>query len=113
MYKVIKLLMLVSQAIFLQFMHGIGLAAFLIALAAGYFRIKSWWVPIMAVAMGVAVEKYGNLQDVTGLLEKAEKANERGGFMILVYAVICIVGYVAGAYGRHYLLKFKNKVAAR
>ena len=113
MLKVIRLLALVSQSIFLQFLHGVGLGAFLIAFAAGYFRVKSWWVPIMAVVMGVLVDKFTDVQDVTGLLEKAEKANERGGFIILVYAVICIVGYVAGAYGRHYFLRFKGKAAAR
>ncbi|HXY58042.1 MAG TPA: hypothetical protein VEH76_05625 [Methylocystis sp.] len=113
MVKVIRLLALVSQSIFLQFMHGVGLAAFLIAFAAGYFRVKSWSVPIMAVAMGVLVDKYADVQDVTGLLEKADKANERGGFIILVYVVICGAGYVAGAYGRHHYLKFKGKAAAR
>jgi len=112
MVKVFRLLALISQSIFLQFAHGVGLAAFLIAFAAGYFRVKSWWVPIIAVIMGVAVDKFVDLQDVTGLLEKADKANERGGFIILVYVVICGVGYVAGAYGRHHLLRFRGKTRA-
>jgi hypothetical protein len=96
----IKFLGLVSEAIFLQFVHVIGLAAFLAAAALGWYRKPSWLVPILAVALGVAADKLFNMSDLAGLLEKAHKAEERGGFMIVVYFVICAVGYVAGAYGR-------------
>jgi len=100
MVKLIKFLALVSQAIFLQFLHVVGLVAFLAAGALGWYRKPSWLVPILAVALGVAVDKFFPGSDLAGLLEKAHKAEERGGFMILVYFVICAVGYVAGAYGR-------------
>jgi len=96
----IKFLALVSEAIFLQFVHVIGLVAFLAAAALGWYRKPSWLVPILAVALGVAADKLLDMSDVAGMLEKAHKAEERGGFMILVYFVICAVGYVAGAYGR-------------
>ncbi len=109
MLKLIRLGGLVSQSIFLQFVHFVGLGAFLIAAALGYFRVPSWTVPILAVAFGVGVDKYADVSDVTGLLEKAEKANERGGFLILVYVVITVLGYVAGAYGRHNLEKAKGR----
>ncbi|HMK88410.1 MAG TPA: hypothetical protein VK446_02080 [Methylocystis sp.] len=112
MVKVFKLLTLVLQSVFLQFIHLIGLGAFLIAFASGYFRLKSWLVPIMAVVMGVAVDRFADVQDVTGLLERAEKANERGGFIILVYAVICVVGYVAGVYARIHHERYKAKLAS-
>ena len=112
MVKFFKFLALVSQSIFLQFAHLLGLGAFLIAIAAGYYRVKSWWVPIMGVVMGVAVDRLADVQDVTGLLERAEKANERGGFLVVVYVVICIVGYIAGAYGRHHHERFKAKGAS-
>jgi hypothetical protein len=99
----IKFLALVSEAIFLQFIHVVGLLAFLAAAALGWYRKPSWLVPILAVALGVATDKLLTMGDVSSLLEKAQKAEERGGFMIVVYFVICAVGYVAGAYGRvHY-----------
>jgi hypothetical protein len=96
----IKFLALVSEAIFLQFVHVVGLLAFLAAAALGWYRKPSWLVPILAVALGVAADKLLPGSDVANILEKAHKAEERGGFMIVVYFVICAVGYVAGAYGR-------------
>ena len=105
MLKVIRLAGLVSQSIFLQFMHLIGLGAFLVSAAFGYYRLPSWSVPILAVAFGVSVDKFADVADVTGLLERAQKANERGGFLILVYFVITAFGYVVGAYGRHVMQK--------
>jgi hypothetical protein len=112
MVKVFRLLALLSQSIFLQFIHLIGLGAFLIAFAAGYFRMKSWLVAPMAVAFGVAVDRFADVTDITGLLERAEKANERGGFIVLVYVVICVVGYITGAYSRHHHEKFKARTPA-
>jgi len=100
MLKLIKFLALVSEAIFLQFVHVVGFLAFIAAGALGWYRKPSWLVPILAVALGVAADKFFPESDVASLLEKAHKAQERGGFMIVVYFVICAVGYVAGAYGR-------------
>lgn len=111
MMKLIRLGGLVSQSIFLQFVHLAGLVAFLIAAALGYFRVPSWTVPIVAVAFGVGADKLIDVTDVTGLLEKASKANERGGFLILVYAVITVIGYVVGAYSRYHHEKFKAQAA--
>ena len=96
----IKFLALVSEAIFLQFIHVVGLLAFLAAAALGWYRKPSWLVPILAVACGVAADKLFAGGDVAAMLEKAHKAEERGGFMIVVYFVICAVGYIAAAYGR-------------
>ena len=100
MLKLIKFLALVSEAIFLQFVHVVGFLAFIAAGALGWYRKPSWLVPILAVALGVAADKFFPESDVASMLEKAHKAEERGGFMIVVYFVICAVGYVAGAYGR-------------
>lgn len=96
----IHFLGLVSNVIFLEFIHVVGLLAFVAAAALGWYRKPSWLVPILAVAFGVAADKLFAFGDVASLLEKAHKAEERGGFMIVVYFVICAVGYVAGAYGR-------------
>jgi hypothetical protein len=103
MLKLIRFIGLVSQSIFLQFVHLFGFVAFAGAAALGYFRLPSWLVPIAAIIFGVLADKFINEADVAGLLEKAHSANQRGGFLIVVYFVICAVGYVTGAYGRHYL----------
>jgi hypothetical protein len=113
MAKLIRFLGLVSQAVFLQFIHLLGLVAFGAAAAAGYYRRPSWWVPVMAVVFGVIADKFVDLADVTGLLEKASAASQRGGFMILVYFSICAVGYIVGAYGRHYYGRFKPLGSAK
>jgi hypothetical protein len=102
MVKLIRFVGLVSQGVFLQFVHVVGLVAFVVAVAAGFFRMPSWSVPIMAVVFGVVADKFVDLVDLTGVLEKAKAAHERGGFMIVVYFVITGLGYVVGAYGRHY-----------
>jgi hypothetical protein len=105
----IKFLALVSEAIFLQFIHVVGLVGFIAAAALGWYRKPSWLVPLLAVALGVLSDKFFS-GGVTEILEKAHKAEERGGFLILVYFVICAVGYVAGAYGRVHF--FDNAQAA-
>ncbi len=112
MLKLIRFIGLISQSIFIQFTHLFGLVAFAVAAALGYFRLPSWIVPIAAVIMGVLSDKFVEQSDVTTLLEKAHNANQRGGFLIVVYFVIMAVGYVAGAYGRHYYLRAKGGAPA-
>jgi hypothetical protein len=109
MLKLIRFIGLVSQSIFIQFVHLFGLVAFIAAGALGYFRLPSWTVPIVAVAFGVIAEKFIDESSVTAILEKASLANQRGGFLVVVYFVICAVGYVAGAYARH---NMRNKGGA-
>ncbi|MGA8171705.1 MAG: hypothetical protein WB816_12865 [Methylocystis sp.] len=112
MMKLIRFGGLVSQAIFLQFVHLVGLGAFLISAAAGYFRAPSWSVIILGIVFGVGADKLVDVTDVTGMLDKAQKASERGGFMIIVYFVIALVGYVVGAYARYHHEKLKAKSVA-
>ncbi|MGJ0505872.1 MAG: hypothetical protein ACR652_01800 [Methylocystis sp.] len=111
MLKLIRFLGLVSQSIFIQFVHLFGLIAFVASAALGWFRLPSWLVPILAIVCGVISDKFVDESSVSSLLEKAQNANQRGGFLIVVYFVICAVGYVAGAYGRHYLRE-KRMIAA-
>jgi hypothetical protein len=108
----IQFLGLVSNVIFLEFIHVVGLLAFVAAAALGWYRKPSWLVPILAVALGVAADKLLPFSGVASLLEKAHKAEERGGFMIVVYFVICAVGYVAGAYGRANFYKGAQALSA-
>ncbi len=108
MVKLIRFIGLISQSIFIQFAHIFGLVAFLVAAAVGYFRLPSWTVPVMAVAFGVFADKFVDESAVSSILEKAASANQRGGFLIVVYFVIAAVGYISGAYGRHYYGKAAN-----
>lgn len=108
MVKLIRFIGLLSQSIFIQFVHLIGFGAFLVAAAMGYFRLPSWCVPIAAVIFGVISDKFVDESAVSSLLEKAASANQRGGFLIVVYFVIVATGYISGAYGRHYLLQARN-----
>lgn len=102
MLKLIRFIGLVSQSIFIQFIHLFGLIAFVASAALGWYRLPSWLVPIVAVICGVVSDKLVDESAVTAILEKAHNANQRGGFLIVVYFIICALGYVAGAYGRHY-----------
>ena len=65
-------------------------------------RLPSWLVPVLAVVFGVVADKFIDESAVSAILEKAASANQRGGFLIVVYFVIAAVGYISGAYGRHY-----------
>ena len=111
MVKLIRFIGLISQSIFIQFVHVFGLVAFLIATAVGYFRLPSWLVPVLAVVFGVFADKFIDESAVSSILEKAASANQRGGFLIVVYFVIVAVGYVSGAYGRHYYGRAANEQA--
>jgi hypothetical protein len=111
MLKLIRFIGLVSQSIFIQFVHIFGLVAFGISVALGWYSLPSWLVPIVAVACGVFSDKFVDESAVSAILERAHNANQRGGFLIVVYFVICALGYVVGAYGRHYA-RGKGLIAA-
>lgn len=108
MLKLIRLVGLVSQSMALLVMHLVGIVAIAAGLAVGYFRKPSWLIPILAVVFGVATDYYTDLSDVTSMLQKASAANERGGFLILVYFIMLALSYVIGAYLRHNREKAKQ-----
>ena len=111
MMKLIRLIGLISQSAMLLVFHLVGIVAIVAGFAVGYFRKPSWLVPILAVAFGVGTDLYVDISDVTGLLQKASAASERGGFLILVYFVMIAFCYVIGAYARHNHEKMKAKSA--
>ena len=82
MLKLIRFIGLVSQSIFIQFVHLFGLVAFAAAAALGYFRLPSWLVPVVAVVFGVLADKFIDESAVSTILEKASLANQRGGFLL-------------------------------
>jgi tetrahydromethanopterin S-methyltransferase subunit C len=100
MVKLVRFIGLIIQSILIEFLHVFGLVAFLLAAALGYFRLPSWLVPIVGVICGVIADKYIDQTEVISLLERAASANQRGGFLVIVYVIIVAVGYVSGAYAR-------------
>lgn len=100
MLWLIRFIGLVVQAIILEFVHFFGLAAFLAAIALGYFRAPLWITPIVALVCGVVAYKFVDLTELTGLLDKASSASERAVFVLVVYFVITILGYLVGVFGR-------------
>ncbi|MCQ4188553.1 hypothetical protein [Methylocystis suflitae] len=107
MIKLIRFVGLIIQSILIEFIHVFGLVAFLLAAALGYFRLPSWLVPIVGIICGIIADKFIDQTEVVSLLEKAASANQRGGFLVIVYIIIVAVGYVTGAYARHALHRRK------
>ena len=107
MIKLVRFVGLIIQSILIEFLHLFGLVAFLIAIALGFFRAPSWLVPIVGIICGIIADKFIDQTDVVALLERAASANQRGGFLVIVYIIIVAVGYVIGAYSRHALHRRK------
>lgn len=105
MVKIVRLVTLTLEAVFLQFVNGIGFVALLAAVAAGYFRAPSWSVPVLAVAFGFGIEYF---EGWVSFSDKAESASERWGFAVLVYFLIAFVGYLAGIFIRRHLERRKS-----
>lgn len=112
MIKLIRFVGLIIQSILIEFIHVFGLVAFLLAAALGYFRLPSWLVPIVGIICGIIADKFIDQTEVIALLERAASANQRGGFLVIVYIIIVAVGYVTGAYARHALHRRKIAQAA-
>lgn len=112
MVKLVRFVGLIVQSILIEFIHVFGLVAFLFAAALGYFRLPSWLVVVVGVACGVIADKFIDQSEVAGLLERAAAANQRGGFLVIVYIIIVAVGYVSGAYGRVWMIRRKAAAAA-
>lgn len=112
MIKLVRFIGLIIQSIIIEFIHVFGLVAFLFAAALGYFRLPSWLVVIVGVVCGVIADKFVDQSEVVGLLERAASANQRGGFLVIVYIIIVGFGYVAGAYARHWVGQKKAMASA-
>ncbi|MEF3367659.1 hypothetical protein V3H18_14055 [Methylocystis sp. 9N] len=112
MIKLVRFVGLIIQSIIIEFIHVFGLVAFLIAAALGYFRLPSWLVVVVGAVCGVIADKFIDQSEVVGLLERAASANQRGGFLVIVYIIIVGFGYVAGAYARHWVAQRKAIASA-
>jgi hypothetical protein len=108
MLWLIRFIGLVSQAVFLEFVHIFGLIVFSIAFLLGYFRTPWWIVPMLAVACGLIADRFVDLTYLTGILRSAVSANDRWAFVILVYFAITIGGYLTGFLGRFFVRRKKR-----
>lgn len=108
MLWIIRIIGLVSQAIFLEFLHIFGLIVFLLAMFLGYFRAPWWIAPMLAIASGVIADRFVDLTYLTGIFHRAVSANERWAFVMLVYFVITIGGYLVGFLGRFFLRRMRR-----
>ncbi len=112
MLRLVRFVGLIVQSILIEFIHVFGLVAFLFAAALGYFRFPSWLVVVVGVASGIIADKFIDQSEVVGLLERAAAANQRGGFLVIVYIIIVAVGYVSGAYARVWMIRRKAAATA-
>jgi hypothetical protein len=108
MFKLFKFLGLVSKGLLLQFTHVYGYLALGIVVAAGYYRLPSWAAPVLGVLLGVAVNYLGDVSDVKAMLAMVQSSDgsgrtldkEEGGYLIFVYLVVAVVGYIVGGWAR-------------
>lgn len=108
MVKLFKFLGLVSKGLLLQFSHVYGYVAFLLVVAAGYYRLPSWLAPVLGVALGVAVNYLGDTSDLKAMLAAVQSSDgsgrtldkEAGGYLIAVYLIISVVAYIVGGWAR-------------
>lgn len=108
MLWLIRFIGLVSQAVFLEFLHIFGLIVFLLAMLLGYFRAPWWIVPMLAIACGLIADRFVDLTYLTEIFRRAVSANDRWAFVILVYFAITIGGYFAGFLGRFFLRRMRR-----
>lgn len=108
MFKLFKFLGLVSKGLLLQFTHFYGYLALAIVVAAGYYRLPSWIAPVLGVLLGVAVNYLFDTSDLQAMLAAVQSSDgsgrtldkEAGGYLIAVYLVVAVVGYIVGGWAR-------------
>ena len=96
MLWLIRFIGLLSQAVFLEFLHIFGLIVFLLAVLFGYFRVPWWIAPALAIASGFFADRFVDLTYLTEIFRRVVSANERWAFVIVVYFAITIGGYLVG-----------------
>jgi hypothetical protein len=104
----IRFIGLLSQAIFLEFLHIFGLIVFLLAALLGYFRAPWWIAPALAVASGFFANRFIDLTYLTEIFRRAVSANDRWAFVIVVYFAITIGGYLIGLLGRLFMRRARR-----
>ncbi|KAF0205538.1 MAG: hypothetical protein FD139_3475 [Methylocystaceae bacterium] len=108
MLWLIRFMGLLSQAIFLEFLHIFGLIVFLLAVLLGYFRAPWWIAPVLAVACGLFANWFIDLNYLTDVFRRVASSNDRWAFVIVVYLAITIGGYLIGLLGRLFLRRVRR-----
>ena len=108
MLWLIRFMGLLSQAVFLEFLHIFGLIVFLLAMVLGYFRAPWWIVPALAIATGFFADRFIDLAYLTEIFRRVVSANDRWAFVIIVYFAITIGGYLAGILARYLIKRMKR-----
>ena len=103
MLWLIRFIGLLSQAIFLEFVHIFGLIVFLLAMLLGYFRAPWWIAPVLAVACGLFANRFIDLNYLTDVFRRVASASDRWAFVIIVYFAITIGGYLVGLLARLFM----------
>lgn len=106
----IKSVTLVFNGVMLQFFQLLGLIGLVTAATAGALRGPWWTAPIIALGFALLADYLPTLH--IPWFDKVSTSSERLGFLIIVYFVISVAGWVAGRYGRHLWLKRRTKAGA-
>lgn len=108
MLWLIRFMGLLSQAVFMEFLHIFGLIVFLLAVLLGYFRAPWWIAPALAIASGFFADRFIDLTYLTEIFRRVVSANDRWAFVIIVYFAIVIGGYIAGVLARVLIRRMKR-----
>ena len=108
MLWLIRFIGLLSQAVFLEFLHIFGLIVFVLAMLLGYFRAPWWIAPVLAVACGLFANRFIDLNYLTDVFHRVASASDRWAFVIIVYFAITIGGYLAGLLARLFMKRRKR-----
>jgi hypothetical protein len=104
MFWLVRFLGLLGQAIFLQFVHLIGLPVFTLGIILGALRAPLWSIPVIGFVSGYLTDRYVDFTLFAEVFDKATSACERVAFLVIVHWVIAAGGYFIGAFGRRHLL---------
>jgi len=108
MLWLIRFLGLLSQAVFLEFLHIFGLIVFLLAVLLGFFRAPWWIVPILSVGCGLFADRFIDLTYLADIFRRVVSASDRWAFVIIVYFAIMIGGYLTGLLARFLKRRMKR-----
>ncbi|PWB80852.1 MAG: hypothetical protein C3F11_16815 [Methylocystaceae bacterium] len=106
----VRLVTLTLEAVLLQLVNGIGLVALSVAAVAGFFRAPLWSIFVFALVFGFGVDFF---EGWVSFSDKAAGASERWAFVVPIYLLIVLSGYLTGVVGRHYVERRKKKAAAQ
>ncbi|HEY8213103.1 MAG TPA: hypothetical protein VIG36_03090 [Methylocystis sp.] len=108
MLWLIRFIGLLSQAVFLEFLHVFGFVVFLLSILLGYFRAPWWIVPALAVACGLFANSFIDLNYLAEIFRRVASASDRWAFVIIVYFAITIGGYLVGLLGRSFMRRTRR-----